>query len=171
METRDLQVCEQQAFCPRWQLQIIGDGLLAGVLCRMAPLLDFEVSVHDPREEPSSSPDADTAVLALTHAPHWGDSLLMEALLSPAFYVGALGSTQTIAHRLKRLRGLDLPEQALDRLHGPMGFHVGSRRPAEIAVAVLAEIVAVRNGLSPRQGISRCTKACVHPSSHWELAS
>ncbi len=91
--------------------------------------------------------DAHTAVVALTHDPKLDDLALLEALKSPAFYVGALGSRSNTARRKQRLALFDLSSAEIDRLHGPIGLHLGARTPAEIAVAILAEIVAVRHGV------------------------
>jgi xanthine dehydrogenase accessory factor len=69
---------------------------------------------------------------------------LMEALYTNAFYVGAMGSSRTSASRRERLRALDVDDLALARLHAPIGLPIGSKTPPEIAIAVMAEIVAVR---------------------------
>lgn len=152
---------------PRWRLLVIGAGATSRVLAEMAPALDYQVTVCDPREEYARgwavtgaelvsampddavralSPDPHTAVVALTHDPRLDDLALLEGLRSPAFYVGALGSRASNARRRARLRGLGLSEAEVGRLHGPVGLPIGSRTPAEIAVSVLAELVAVRNG-------------------------
>jgi xanthine dehydrogenase accessory factor len=75
----------------------------------------------------------------------------MEALKSPAFYVGALGSRGNTAKRKDRLAMFDLSAAEIARLHGPIGLDIGSRTPAEIAVSILAEIVAVKNGVALTQ--------------------
>ena len=80
-------------------------------------------------------PDANTAVVALTHDPKLDDLALIEALKSPAFYVGALGSRKNTAKRRERLAMFELSADEIARLHGPIGLHIGSRTPAEIAVA------------------------------------
>lgn len=155
-------------FGPAWRLVLIGAGQLSRFVVQMAQALDYEVIVCDPREEYAAtwtvsdalldmrSPDeavralvcdARTAVLALTHEPVLDDLALMEALVSPAFYVGALGSRANNARRRVRLASLDLPSAAIARLHGPVGLPIGSRTPAEIAVAILAELTAMRNGI------------------------
>jgi xanthine dehydrogenase accessory factor len=162
----------RQPFGPRWRLLVIGAGQLSRVLAQMALPLDFEVIVCDPREEyfatwevagtrfVTTMPD-DTvvelqldphcAVVAVTHDPKLDDMALMEALKSPAFYVGALGSRSNTAKRKERLREFDLSQAEISRLHGPIGLHLGSKTPAEIAVSILAEIVAVRNGVALAQ--------------------
>ena len=95
--------------------------------------------------------DAHSAVVALTHDPKLDDLALLEALKSPAFYIGALGSRSNTAARKQRLAMFDLTRAEIDRLHGPVGLHIGSRTPAEIAVSVIAEIVAVKNGVALTQ--------------------
>ncbi len=156
-------------FGPRWRLLIIGAGQLSRVLAQMALALDFEVICCDPREEyhltwdvpgttfSKAMPDdlvvelqldPHSAVVAVTHDPKLDDMVLLEALKSPAFYVGALGSRVNTAKRRERLALFDLSAQEIDRLHGPIGLHLGSRTPAEIAVSILAEIISVRNGVS-----------------------
>jgi xanthine dehydrogenase accessory factor len=96
-------------------------------------------------------PDAHTAVVALTHDPKLDDMALIEALRSPAFYVGALGSRANTARRQERLALFDLSPQEIARLHGPIGLYIGSRTPAEIAISILAEITAVKNGVALMQ--------------------
>jgi xanthine dehydrogenase accessory factor len=156
-------------FGPRWRLLVIGAGQLSRVLAQMALPLDFEVTCCDPRDEygltwdlPGTSftrampddvvlamnADPHTAVVALTHDPKLDDLALLEALKSPAFYVGALGSRGNTARRKQRLALFDLSPQEIDRLHGPVGLHLGGRTPAEMAVSILAEIIAVRNGVA-----------------------
>ena len=131
--------------------------------------LDYQVTVCDPREEYTETWDIpgvtlvrtmpdDTvmamqldercAVVALTHDPKLDDLALMEALKTPAFYVGALGSRRNNAARRERLREFDLNEAELARLHGPAGIYIGSRTPPEIAISILAEITAAKNNVS-----------------------
>jgi xanthine dehydrogenase accessory factor len=157
-----------KVFGPAWRLVLIGAGQLSRFVAQMAQALDYEVIVCDPREEYAAiwqvadavldtrSPDdavcalahdARSAVVALTHEPKLDDLALMEALVSPAFYVGALGSHANNAKRRLRLADLALPQEAIARLHGPVGLPIGSRAPAEIAVAILAELTALRNGI------------------------
>jgi xanthine dehydrogenase accessory factor len=162
----------RQVFGPRYRLLMIGAGQLSRVLAEMAKALDFQVYVCDPREEyyttlalPQVSwlpgmpddvvlafkPDANTAIVALTHDPKLDDMALLEALKSPAFYIGALGSRRNNAKRRERLAMFDLSSDEIARLHGPIGLHIGSHTPAEIAVAILAEIISVKNGVAPTQ--------------------
>jgi xanthine dehydrogenase accessory factor len=159
-------------FGPRWRLLVIGAGQLSRVLAPMALALDFEVICCDPREEyhlswdvPGTTFSKDmpddlvlalqldlhSAVVAVTHDPKLDDMVLLEALKSPAFYVGALGSRSNTAARKERLSQFELSPQEIDRLHGPIGLDLGSKTPAEIAVSILAEIVAVRNGVGLKQ--------------------
>jgi len=159
----------RQIFGPRWRMLIIGAGQLSRVLAQMALVLDFEVIVCDPREEYSQTwdiagttftrgmpddvvlelrLDAHSAVVAVTHDPKLDDMVLLEALKSDAFYVGALGSRGNTVKRKERLKLFDLTEAHLIRLHGPIGLDIGSRTPAEIAVSILAEVIAVRNGVA-----------------------
>lgn len=154
-------------FGPRYRLLLIGAGQLSVQLARIALALDFAVTVCDPREEwneewnvPGTTltrempddvviamrPDARTAVIALTHDPKLDDLALMEALRSPAFYVGALGSRRNNEARRERLQLFDLDAHQVAALRGPVGLFIGSRTPAEIAVSIAAELVAVRNG-------------------------
>jgi xanthine dehydrogenase accessory factor len=151
---------------------VIGAGQLSRALAQMALGLDFEVTVCDPREEyhltwdvpgtifSKAMPDdlaiemqldPHTAVVAVTHDPKLDDLALLEALKSPAFYIGALGSRGNTAKRKERLALFDLSSAEIERLHGPIGLDIGSRTPAEIAVAILAEIIAVRNGVALKQ--------------------
>jgi xanthine dehydrogenase accessory factor len=155
-------------FGPRWRMLVIGAGQLSRVLAQMALALDFEVICCDPREEyhltwdvPGTTfsrhmpddlvlelqLDPHSAVVAVTHDPKLDDMALLEALKSPAFYVGALGSRSNTAKRKERLALFDLSAQEINRLHGPIGLDLGGRTPAEIAVSILAEIVAVRHGV------------------------
>jgi len=162
----------RQVFGPRWRMLVIGAGQLSRVLAGMALALDFEVIVCDPREEyhltwdvpgttftkemPDDAVlrlelDAHSAVVAVTHDPKLDDMVLLEALKSPCFYVGALGSRANNARRRERLKLFDLTDAQIDRLHGPIGLDIGSRTPAEIAVSILAEVVSVKNGVLLRQ--------------------
>jgi xanthine dehydrogenase accessory factor len=159
-------------FGPRWRLLIIGAGQLSRAVAPMALALDFEVICCDPREEyhltwdianttfSKAMPDdlivelqldPHSAVIAVTHDPKLDDMALLEALKSPAFYVGALGSRVNTAKRKERLKLFDLSESEIDRLHGPIGLDLGSKTPAEIAVSIMAEIVAVKNGVALAQ--------------------
>lgn len=153
---------------PRWRLLLIGAGQMTQYLAQMAVALGYQVSVCDPREEYATGfevpgatllrsmpddtvtefrPDGHTAVIALTHDPKLDDLALMEALRSPAFYIGAIGSRLNQAKRKQRLaEHFGLTEEQLARLHGPVGLKNGARTPPEIAVSILAELTAVRYG-------------------------
>jgi len=154
---------------PRYRMLVIGAGQLSRYLCSIAVGLDYHVTVCDPREEYTEEWDVpgttivrtmpdDTvmemkldersAVIALTHDPKLDDLALMEALKTPAFYVGALGSRRNNAARRERLKEFDLSDAELARLHGPVGIYIGSRTPPEIAVSILAEVTAAKNGVS-----------------------
>lgn len=151
---------------PQWRLLVIGAGQMTDYLAQMAQALGYGVTVCDPREEyaegfvlPGATLTRDmpddvvaafdvddaTAIVALTHDPKLDDLALMEALKSPAFYVGAIGSRVNQGKRRARLAehfGLSVDE--LDRLHGPVGLDIGARTPPEIALSILAEMTAVR---------------------------
>ncbi len=155
---------------PAWRLLIIGAGQISSYLATMALALGYRVYICDPRGEyadgwnvPGSERvmampddavtelalDPRSAVVALTHDPKLDDLALLEALKSPAFYVGALGSKANNGKRRERLlQYFDLSQAEVDRLHGPVGLPIGSRTPPEIAVAILAEMTAVKNGLN-----------------------
>ena len=153
---------------PRWRLVLIGAGQLTRYLAEMAHMLDYHVLVIDPREEyaggwdlasvplnrgmpddviAAANLDGHSAVVALTHDPKLDDLALMEALKSAAFYVGAIGSKKNNDARRLRLREFDLSEGEIARLRGPVGLYIGSKTPPEIAVAILAEMTAVRHGV------------------------
>jgi xanthine dehydrogenase accessory factor len=157
---------------PRYRMLVIGASQLSKYLAQIAVGLDYQVTICDPREEYTETWDVpgvtlvrtmpdDTvqamnldercAVVALTHDPKLDDLALMEALKSPAFYIGALGSRANNAKRRERLREFDLTDDEIARLHGPLGLYIGSRTPPEIAISILAEITAVKNGVDPRQ--------------------
>jgi xanthine dehydrogenase accessory factor len=154
---------------PRWRLVLIGAGQLTHYLAEMAKMLDYHVSVIEPREEYASgwsvagialdrrmpddviaamNLDGHSAVVALTHDPKIDDLALMEALKSAAFYVGAIGSKKNNDARRTRLKEFELSEGEIARLRGPVGLYIGSKTPPEIAVAILAEMTAVRHGVA-----------------------
>lgn len=157
-----------KTFGPAWRLLLIGDGQIARHLARMARQLDYAVTLCDPREEvPSLAPlegvrysrlmpddavhelqdEARTAIVALAHDPRQDDLGLCAAIESRAFYIGALGSRKTADARRRRLQSLGYTPEQIERIHGPAGLHIGSKRPAEIALSILAQITAIRNGL------------------------
>jgi xanthine dehydrogenase accessory factor len=166
-------VCTEQkmvtTYGPRWRMVIIGAGQLSLYTADFALASDFEVIVIDPREEYAEGlnrndltfikgmpddvlleigVDPHTAVIALTHDPKLDDMALMEALRSPAFYVGALGSRKNTQKRKDRLMEFDLNKEQVDRLHGPVGLYIGALTPPEIAVSILAEVIAVKYGVN-----------------------
>ena len=160
---------------PRYRMLVIGASQLSKYLAQMALGLDYQVTVCDPRSEyqeawdvagallvktmPDDTVvamqlDARCAVIALTHDPKLDDMALLEALKSPAFYVGALGSRANDAKRRTRLKQLELSDAEIARLHGPIGLYIGSRTPPEIAVSILAEVTAVKNGVALPDGVT-----------------
>ena len=159
---------------PRLRLVVIGAGQLSRYLAQMAVMLDYRVTVCDPREEyhepwlkPDGSSaiegvtlsrlmpddlvvamnlDAHSALVAVTHDPKLDDLALMEALKSPAFYVGALGSRRNNDTRRDRLRQFEVSAEEVQRLRGPVGLNLGGLTPPEIALSIVAEMTAVRRG-------------------------
>ncbi len=150
-----------------WTLIVAGAVHISQALAGMARAVGFAVTVVDPRSafaaaerfpgttlvcgEPDEvlagmTLDRRTAVVSLTHVPRLDDAALVAGLASPAFYVGALGSTRTHAKRRQRLGGLGVTEAALDRISAPVGLDIGAKTPAEIAVSIIAEIIAARRG-------------------------
>ena len=153
---------------PRWRMLVIGASEIAHYLAEVASTVDFQVFVCDPREEYKSAwrargakwidgmpddavlafkPDRHSVILTVSHDPKLDDMALLEALKSDAFYVGAVGSSRTSAERRKRLAEFDLLPSQIARLRGPVGLSIGSRTPPEIALAILADLVASRNGI------------------------
>ena len=153
---------------PRWRMLVIGGSEIAHYLAEVASTVDFQVFVCDPREEYKTAwrargakwidgmpddavlafrPDGHSVILTVSHDPKLDDMALLEALKSDAFYVGAVGSSRTSAERRKRLAEFDLTPAQIARLRGPVGLSIGSRTPPEIALAILADLVASRNGI------------------------
>jgi xanthine dehydrogenase accessory factor len=152
------------------RLIIAGVSSVALFCAQFAAALDFEVIICEPREEFQQPLQLDnvrlepilparyiaeggchhaTAVVALTHDPRLDDLTMMEAVRSCAFYIGVMGSKTTSAKRMERLqRIVGMDDATLDRIHAPIGLALGSKTPAEIALAVLADIVRVRNGIA-----------------------
>ena len=153
---------------PRLRLVIVGGGQLSRYLANMAVMLDYRVTVCDPREEYhegwnavegvtlsrlmpddlviAMNLDANSALVAVTHDPKLDDLALMEALKTPAFYVGALGSRRNNDARRKRLVEFDVSAAEMRHLRGPVGLNLGGKTPPEIALAIVAEMTAVRRG-------------------------
>ena len=156
-----------EVLLPSPTLVIVGGVHIAIALASLAKTLGYRTILVDPRKAFGSEarfPNVDhliqawpeealaqvnlnrsTAVATLTHDPKLDDPALRVALHSPAFYVGALGSIRTQAQRRERLADAGLTEAQLDRLHGPIGLDIGASTPEEIALAVMAQIIAVRN--------------------------
>jgi xanthine dehydrogenase accessory factor len=150
---------------PKQRLIVVGAVHIAQALVPFAAGTGYAVTVVDPRRSFASDerfpdvvistewpdeamdalePDVRTAVVTLTHDPKLDDPALDRALKSPAFYIGALGSRKTHAARLKRLRELGHGEDALARIRGPVGLNIEAVTAPEIALSILAEVVAVR---------------------------
>ena len=161
----DEQQVLEHTYGPAHQLFVIGSGMVSAYLAQMALSLDYEITICDPRQDlldqfsvagvrkvadmPDDAVreyanDPATAIVALTHDPRIDDMGLMEALETEAFYIGAMGSTRSSASRRERLLALELNPADIDRLHAPIGLPIGSKTPPEIAIAILAEITAVR---------------------------
>ena len=162
-------------FGPEYRMLLIGAGQLAEYLATMALFSGFAVTVCDPREEFVGSwnvpgaklvrdmpddvvaafkPDRRSCVVALTHDPKLDDLALLEALASEAFYIGGIGSRRNNeARRARMMEHFGQTEASLQRLRGPIGVYIGSKTPPEIAVSVMAEILAVKNGVALPQGV------------------
>lgn len=155
----------KKTFGPRWQLLLIGAVHLSEYVAQIGLMMNYRVIICDPRADAMgkfafdgceivrSMPDdavrdfanhARSIVVALTHDPKLDDMALLEALSSPAFYVGAIGSKRNCEIRRERLKTLGVSAPQLQRLHAPVGLDIGSRSPPEIAVSILAEITALR---------------------------
>ncbi len=160
-----------EAYPPPPTIFIVGAVHIAIPLVTFAKVLGFRTVVVDARgafatperfahadELVNQWPDealegrlnSNSFVVLLTHDPKLDDPALKVALPSPARYVGALGSPNTHAKRLVRLRDEGMPEDQLARLHAPIGLKIGGNTPEEIAVSIIAEIVAARHGLTGR---------------------
>ena len=156
-----------QVHNPPWRMLIIGAVHIAQPLARMADLAGYAVSVIDPRgafataerfpgidvsdDWPDEAlerlgPDARTAVVTLTHDPKLDDAALDVALRSRAFYIGSLGSRKTHGKRVDRLHDAGFDDTAIGRIAGPVGLSIGAKSPAEIAVAILAQVIEARRG-------------------------
>jgi len=150
---------------PPIRLIVIGAGHISQALAPMAKLVGFDIIIIDPRTafaDPERFPqsrvvaewpqevlprlglDRYTAMVALAHEPRIDDPGIVAALEERCFYVGALGSRRTQTKRLERLRALGIVDDTLAMIHAPIGLDIGALSPAEIAVSILAEIIAVR---------------------------
>lgn len=155
---------------PAYRMLLIGAGSLSQYLATMAVFSGFDVTLCDPRREylatwqvpgvnittemPDDAvtafcPDRRSCIVALSHDPKLDDLALLEAVNSPAFYVGAIGSRRNSANRRDRLaRHFGASQEALERLHSPVGIFIGSKTPPEIAISTMAEILAAKNGVA-----------------------
>lgn len=152
-------------YVPPARLIIVGAVHIAQSLAPIASLMDFDVTVVDPRRAFATDArfpgvnvmqewadeamekmglDVSTAVVTLTHDPKLDDPALEAALKSDVFYIGALGSKRTHARRKERLGEAGITDEQFARIHGPVGLNIGARSPAEIAVSILGQIVEVR---------------------------
>ncbi len=152
---------------PPLRMLIIGAVHTAQYLVPLAGMTDYDVTIIDPRGAfatderfpgvklmaewpdevlPALGLDARTALIALTHDPKIDDVALKLALASDCFYIGALGSTRTHAKRLDRLKAAGATDQALARIHAPIGLDIGAQGPAEIALSIMGQVTAVLRG-------------------------
>ncbi|RME35220.1 MAG: XdhC family protein [Gammaproteobacteria bacterium] len=157
-----------QGFVPEYQMLLVGAGEVSRRVAELARNLDFRVFYWDFREEFLRGWDVEgtervtepiekavrerfsdryNAIITLAHDPRLDDVVLMDALETDAFYIGALGSERTATERRKRLEQLLDEGNSLDRLHAPVGIPIGSRTPGEIAISVLAEVISARAAL------------------------
>lgn len=152
-------------YVPPPRLIIVGAVHIAQSLAPMAAMLEFDVTVVDPRGAWATTQrfpgvkviqdwadeafqamglDSSTAIVTLTHDPKLDDPALESALKSDVFYVGALGSRRTHVKRKERLAEVGITEEMFARVHGPVGLNIGAKSPAEIAVSILGQIIEVR---------------------------
>ena len=169
---QDLQIDAEKlvnTFGPEYRMLLIGAGQMTEYLATMAIFNGFAVTVCDPREEyrgawsvagvtlhsdmpddvvRAFAPDRRSCVIALTHDPKLDDLALLEALESDAFYIGAIGSRRNNTARHQRMKEhFEQTDERLARLRGPIGIYIGSKTPAEIAVSIMAEVLAVKNAV------------------------
>lgn len=156
----------QHELSPMYHLLLLGAGDVARYVAEISIALEYEVTLCDPRprylenwsvegvHKTDALPDdvvreyydnPYSAIVALAHDPRVDDMALMEALKTKAFYIGAMGSVKTSADRRARLPQLGLNSEEINRLHAPIGLQIGSKKPAEIAISIMAEITAARN--------------------------
>ena len=164
----------RQVHGPSHQLFIIGASMVTQYVAELALTLEYQVTVCDPRQSMldeltvdgvekicdfpddvirDRANDAQTAIIALTHDPRIDDMGLLEAFETEAYYIGAMGSSRTSASRRERLLALDVSEKSLARLHAPIGVPIGSKTPPEIAVSILAEVIAERSALAKAKSL------------------
>ncbi len=170
----------RQVHGPSHQLFVIGASMVTQYVAELAIMLEYQVTVCDPRQEMldeldvtgiekicdfpddvirERANDAQTAIIALTHDPRIDDMGLIEAFETDAYYIGAMGSSRTSEKRRERLLALDVNESALARLHAPIGVQIGSKTPPEIAVSILAEVIAERAKLAKNASHSHAEQA------------
>ena len=157
-------------FGPEYRMLLIGAGQLTEYLATMALFNGFKVAVCDPRREymdgwnvagvekivgmpddvvRAFAPDLRSCIIGLSHDPKLDDLALLEALHSTAFYIGVIGSRRNSQLRRERLiEHFGETQASLERLHGPIGIYIGSKTPAEIAVSVMAQVLAIKNGVA-----------------------
>jgi len=150
-------------YVPSPQLVITGAVHISQTLAPLGRMLDYDVTIVDPRTAfasierfpdvkviaewpdvalPALNVDRYTAFVALTHDPKIDDPALLHALARDCFYIGALGSRKTHGRRVERLKAASLSDRDIARIHAPIGLAIGAATPAEIAVAIMAEITA-----------------------------
>lgn len=169
---------------PRWRMLLIGAGVLAQYLATIAHSTGFSVTVCDPRAEHNFSwdeklaplmrcmpddavqafkPDYSSCIVTLSHDPKLDDLAILEALNSPAFYVGAIGSRRNNeARRARLMEHFEVPTAAMQCLRGPIGLFIDSKTPAEIAVSIMAEIIAIKNGVPLLPEMQVCSGKARH---------
>jgi xanthine dehydrogenase accessory factor len=153
------------ALWPVPALLVIGDGLIADALCSVARLLDWTASTADGEAQATSAAAAlrtGDGIVVLSHDLEISGNALRAALEGPASYVGALGSRRTQAARAGWLTAHCVAESAVARIHGPAGLDIGAMTPYEIALAIIAEMLAARTG---RTAMSlRDRDGSIHPN-------
>lgn len=155
----------RQTFRPQWQLLLVGAGEVARQLAMLAQPAGFAVTLCDHREDylqgfdlpgcdvvqtmpdqliQARFNDRHSAVVALAHDPRLDDIATLEALETDAYYIGAMGALLTSAKRRNRLQELGISDAQLQRLHAPVGLDIGSKTPFEIALSIVAHLLAER---------------------------
>ncbi|MGI9275248.1 MAG: XdhC family protein [Endozoicomonas sp.] len=181
---QELQLDDQRLshpLTPDWRMLLTGCGEVTRCVAELAMALEFSVTICDFRSsftEGWTMPgtelytgfpddlirqgfsDRHCAIITLAHDPRVDDMALMAALDTEAFYVGAMGSSRTSQKRRERLRQLDIPDSQIDQLHAPAGYATGSKTPWEIAISVMAEVIAERKKAVLQQS------ACHHGQPH-----
>lgn len=148
LETADGTVVQLERLDPRVRVVVAGGGEVAEALVEQSRTLGWlcDVVGDDDACAAAEGLGASDAVVVTTHHPLVGPETLLAALRTDAFFVGALGSRRTQAARGERLRASGASDAEMDRIHGPVGLDLGGRTPAETALAICAEILAVRSG-------------------------